>query len=154
MVDAESARAALSEIGERHEQVNAEAAAHRPPWWTTALTVLGFYLVLGGTDLAFPLPLLFFLAGLLLMGTGLWVGIQRSKTSGVRQRRGTVSPRNVAIGSVLLVAVFGSMVLSKVLLDDHVPERMISVYAAIPAALLFLGYLVWSWRVQFGSRRR
>lgn len=154
MVDPEAARAALNEIDERYEQVSAEAAAHRPPGWIALLVVPGFYAVLGGTDFEFPYPLLCFAGGGLLVATGMWLAIRHSRPGAVRQRRGMFNTRNTILNGVWLVAIFASMVAGKALLDDHVADRMISVYAAIPAAVLFTGYLAWLRRVQFGKRRR
>lgn len=154
MVEPEEARAALADVRAREGRVRAELAAHRPPWWTSALVLFGFFVLLAGLDFSAPVPFLALAAGAALVGVGLWRGTRWAARCGVKSRRGAWSTRNILLTGCWIVGLYAAFAVTTWIFDGMVPRGVPSVLAALPATVIY-GFMVdWLYRNSYGAPAR
>lgn len=152
MVEQDEARAALGAVAQARRRVGDRLVAARPRWQATALLVLGYYLVTAGLDFEFPIPLVLMLVGLAVFGAGLRIATRQSAQAGIKGNRDTWSTRNILLTAAWIIGMYAVYTVLSRLLDGVVPEGATSALAALPAAAVCCGMVLWLWHIAYGAR--
>ncbi|GAB3283792.1 hypothetical protein [Parasphingorhabdus pacifica] len=150
-MESEEARRALREVSGRQQQTAAAMAGLHPPVWSTAVFVFGYYVVFAGIDFAFPVPLICFGVGGLIMAGGLLVGIRHERKAGVKGPRDLWDTRTIILVCAWLLALSVVFHLGRVALAGVVPVGPSSVLAAVPAAVICAFMVRWIYRRAYGG---
>ena len=150
-MEPEEARRALREVGGRREQVASELGRMYPSVWTLAVFVLGYSVIFAGTDFGFPVPLVCFGVGAVLMAAGLLAAYRHESRYGVKGPRDMWDARTASIAIVWLAAMWATFTACRAVLAAYVPEGVTSVLAAIPLAVLTSFMLRWLFRRACGA---